>query len=152
MADKTAAYKVTWVTDQLGVGSAPMSYPQLEAIRAQGVDAILNLCGEFCDLHDIEKGAGFEVHYLPLADEEAPGLIELEKTLPGWTRPSTWARRCSFTAATASAAPARCSTPTCCGAAWGTSWRARRSKSSRASQPISSSGGPSANTASSPAS
>jgi Fe-S-cluster containining protein len=81
MADKTAAYKVTWVTDQLGVGSAPMSYPQLEAIRAQGVDAILNLCGEFCDLHDIEKGAGFEVHYLPLEDEEAPGLIELEKTL-----------------------------------------------------------------------
>jgi Fe-S-cluster containining protein len=81
MADKTAAYKVTWVTDQLGVGSAPMSYPQLDAIRAQGVDAILNLCGEFCDLHDIEKDAGFEVHYLPLEDEEAPGLIELEKTL-----------------------------------------------------------------------
>ncbi|WP_272699540.1 protein-tyrosine phosphatase family protein [Desulfovibrio sp. Fe33] len=81
MADNTLAYKVTWVTDQLGVGNAPMSYPQLEAIRAQGVDAILNLCGEFCDLHDIEKGAGFEVHYLPLEDEEAPGLIELEKTL-----------------------------------------------------------------------
>lgn len=75
------AYQVTWVTDQLGVGHAPMSHPQLEAIRAQGVDAILNLCGEFCDLHDIEKDAGFEVHYLPLADEEAPGLIELEKTL-----------------------------------------------------------------------
>ncbi|EGB14512.1 dual specificity protein phosphatase [Pseudodesulfovibrio mercurii] len=81
MADTDLAYKVTWVTDQLGVGSAPMSYPQLEAIRAQGVDAILNLCGEFCDLHDIEKGAGFEVRYLPLEDEEAPGLIELEKTL-----------------------------------------------------------------------
>jgi Fe-S-cluster containining protein len=81
MADKSEAYKVTWVTDQLGVGNAPMSYPQLEAIRAQGVDAILNLCGEFCDLHDIEKDAGFEVHYLPLEDEEAPGLIELEKTL-----------------------------------------------------------------------
>lgn len=81
MAEKTLCYKVTWVTDQLGVGQAPMSYPQLDCIREQGVDAILNLCGEFCDLHDIEKDAGFEVHYLPLEDEEAPGLIELEKTL-----------------------------------------------------------------------
>ncbi|MBG0789695.1 MAG: dual specificity protein phosphatase family protein [Desulfovibrionaceae bacterium] len=79
--EKTLAYQITWVTDHLGVGQAPMSYPQLEAIRAQGVDAILNLCGEFCDLHDIEKDAGFEVRYLPLEDEEAPGLIELEKTL-----------------------------------------------------------------------
>ncbi|MCJ2163488.1 MULTISPECIES: dual specificity protein phosphatase family protein [unclassified Pseudodesulfovibrio] len=80
-SEKELAYKVIWVTDQLGVGHAPMSHPQLNAIRAQGVDAILNLCGEFCDLHDIEKDAGFEVHYLPLEDEEAPGLIELEKTL-----------------------------------------------------------------------
>lgn len=78
---KTLAYQVTWVTDQLGVGQAPMSHPQLDSIREQGVDAILNLCGEFCDLHDIEKDAGFEVRYLPLEDEEAPGLIELEKTL-----------------------------------------------------------------------
>lgn len=75
------AYQVTWVTDQLGVGHAPMSHPQLDAIREEGIDAILNLCGEFCDLHDIEADAGFEVHYLPLEDEEAPGLIELEKTL-----------------------------------------------------------------------
>lgn len=74
-------YQVTWVTDQLCVGQAPMSHVQLDSIRKAGVDAILNLCGEFCDLHDIEADAGFEVHYLPLADEEAPGLIELEKTL-----------------------------------------------------------------------
>jgi len=78
---KRTAYEVTWVTDQLGVGHAPMSHPQLEAIRAEGIDAILNLCGEFCDLHDIEADAGFEVHYLPLEDEEAPELIELEKAL-----------------------------------------------------------------------
>lgn len=80
---KKPAYQVTWVTDQLGVGQAPMSYPQLEAIKEQGIDAILNLCGEFCDPHDIEADAGFEVHYLPLNDEEAPNLIELEKAL-GW--------------------------------------------------------------------
>lgn len=78
---KRAPYEVTWVTDHLGVGHAPMSHPQLDAIREEGVDAILNLCGEFCDLHDIETDAGFEVHYLPLEDEEAPGLIELEKAL-----------------------------------------------------------------------
>ena len=76
-----SAYQLTWVTDQLAVGYAPMSHVQLESIEEQGVDAIINLCGEFCDLHDIEKDAGFEVHYLPLEDEEAPGLIELEKTL-----------------------------------------------------------------------
>lgn len=78
---KKTAYQVTWVTDQLGVGHAPMSHPQLDAIRAEGIDAILNLCGEFCDLHDIEADAGFEVHYLPLEDEEAPELIQLEQTL-----------------------------------------------------------------------
>jgi protein-tyrosine phosphatase/Fe-S-cluster containining protein len=74
-------YQITWVTDHLGVGNAPMSHAQLESIANQGIDAILNLCGEFCDLHDIEREAGFEVHYLPLADEEAPDLIELEKAL-----------------------------------------------------------------------
>ncbi len=79
--DKGHSYTVTWVTDQLAVGCAPMSYAQLESIREQGIDAIINLCGEFCDLHDIERKAGFEVHYLPLADEEAPELVELEKAL-----------------------------------------------------------------------
>ncbi|SDK35717.1 Dual specificity phosphatase, catalytic domain [Maridesulfovibrio ferrireducens] len=75
------AYHLTWVTDQLAVGCAPMSFVQLKSLEEQGVDAILNLCGEFCDLYDIEKDAGFDVYYLPLEDEEAPGLIELEKTL-----------------------------------------------------------------------
>ncbi|WP_432736714.1 protein-tyrosine phosphatase family protein [Maridesulfovibrio sp. FT414] len=79
--NNSRAYLITWVTDQLAVGCAPMSYDQLDSIREQGIDAIINLCGEFCDLHEIERGAGFEVHYLPLADEEAPGLIELENAL-----------------------------------------------------------------------
>lgn len=78
---KKSAYNLTWVTDQLAVGCAPMSHAQLDSIREQGVDAIINLCGEFCDLHDIERAAGFEVHYLPLNDEEAPELTELEKAL-----------------------------------------------------------------------
>ncbi len=75
------AYELTWVTDNLAVGGAPMSYEQLESIKAQGIGAILNLCGEFCDLHDIERGGGFEVHYLPVYDEEAPGLEALERAL-----------------------------------------------------------------------
>jgi protein-tyrosine phosphatase/Fe-S-cluster containining protein len=75
------AYRTTWVTDQLAVGAAPMSHAQLDCLRDQGVGAILNLCGEFCDLHDIECAAGFEVYHMPLADEEAPELAELEKAL-----------------------------------------------------------------------
>lgn len=75
------AYIPTWVTDQLAVGAAPMSHAQLDSLRDAGIGAILNLCGEFCDLHDIECAAGFEVYHLPLADEEAPELTELEKAL-----------------------------------------------------------------------
>jgi hypothetical protein len=58
-----------------------MSHEQLDSLRAAGIGAILNLCGEFCDLHDIECAAGFEVYHMPLADEEAPELAELEKAL-----------------------------------------------------------------------
>lgn len=77
----TSAYALTWVTDQLAVGAAPMSHAQLDCLREAGIGAILNLCGEFCDLHDIECAAGFEVYHLALADEEAPELVELEKAL-----------------------------------------------------------------------
>ncbi len=75
------AYPLTWVTDHLGVGPAPMSRTALDSLREQGVGAILNLCAEFTDLHDIEAANGFEVYYLPIADEEAPDLAELEKAL-----------------------------------------------------------------------
>ncbi len=75
------AYDLTWVTDQIAVGSAPMAYAQLEALHAAGVDCILNLCAEFCDLHWIEAGEGFETYYLPIPDEQAPDLAELEKAL-----------------------------------------------------------------------
>ena len=75
------AYQVTWVTDNLAVGHAPMSYDDLDRIRAQGIDAIVNLCGEFCDLHEIEEKSGFEVYYLPIADECAPDMEDMEKGL-----------------------------------------------------------------------
>lgn len=72
---------VTWITGNLAVGGAPLSYAQLDALRAQGITAILNLCAEFCDLHEIQAKEGFEVYYLPIADEKAPPLPELEKAL-----------------------------------------------------------------------
>ena len=74
-------YELTWITDDLAVGYAPMSYADLKAIGAQGINAIVNLCGEFCDLHEIEEKSGFEVFYLPIPDECAPDMEEMEKGL-----------------------------------------------------------------------
>ena len=76
-----AAYEITWITNQLAVGHAPMSFTDLERIREKGVDAIVNLCGEFCDLHELEKQSGFEVYYLPIPDESAPDLKAMEQAL-----------------------------------------------------------------------
>jgi len=76
-----AAYIPDWVTTNIAVGGAPMSYAALDALRAEGVDCILNLCAEFCDLKDYEAQSGFEVYYFPIPDEETPDLAELEKAL-----------------------------------------------------------------------
>lgn len=74
-------YQLTWITNQLAAGCAPMSYDDLEIIKKEGVDAIVNLCGEFSDLHEIEENAGFEVYFLPVPDECAPDMEEIEKAL-----------------------------------------------------------------------
>jgi len=74
-------YPLTWITDNIAVGHAPMSYDELDSIRCQGIDAIVNLCGEYCDLHEIESSAGFEVFFLPVVDETAPQLEEMEAAL-----------------------------------------------------------------------
>ncbi len=58
-----------------------MSYAELDSIKAQGISAIVNLCGEYCDLHEIEEKSGFDVYYLPIPDESAPDMQELEKAL-----------------------------------------------------------------------
>ena len=58
-----------------------MSYEELDAIKEQGITAIVNLCGEFCDLHQVEESSGFEVYYLPVVDECAPDLTAMEKAL-----------------------------------------------------------------------
>ena len=74
-------YQVRWITDDLATGYAPMSFDDLDAIKEHGIDAIVNLCGEFCDLHEIEESSGFEVYYLPIPDECAPNMAEMEKAL-----------------------------------------------------------------------
>uniref|UniRef100_A0A832A1M5 Uncharacterized protein n=1 Tax=Desulfacinum infernum TaxID=35837 RepID=A0A832A1M5_9BACT len=51
-------YEIRWITDQLAVGHAPMSYQHLSQIAQQGIGAIVNLCGEYCDLHEIEEKSG----------------------------------------------------------------------------------------------
>lgn len=78
---RTAPYKINWITNNLAVGQAPMSFEALEELREQGIKAIMNLCAEFCDLHWIEADYGFEVYFFPIPDEEAPDLEELEKAL-----------------------------------------------------------------------
>lgn len=76
-----SGYQLTWITKHLAVGHAPMSYAELDDIRDQGIDAIVNLCEEFCDLHELEENSGFEVFYLPITDERAPKMEEMEKGL-----------------------------------------------------------------------
>ncbi len=91
-ATRSDVFPVTWITEHLGVGAAPMSHAALDSLRRQGVRAILNLCQEFTDLHEIESAAGFEVYHLPIADEEAPDLAELEKAL-AWLDEATYLGR-----------------------------------------------------------
>lgn len=74
-------YELTWVTSQLAAGCAPMSHQDLDEIREMGIVAIMNLCAEFSDLYEIEEQAGFEVYYLPIPDESAPSMADMEKAL-----------------------------------------------------------------------
>ncbi len=74
-------YPLSWVTKNLAVGHAPMSYAELLSLREQGIKAIMNLSIELEELVSIEKQEGFEVYFLPIADEKVPGQEELEKAL-----------------------------------------------------------------------
>ncbi len=82
-------YTLTWITKNLAVGHAPMSYEELDSIKEQGIGAIVNLCGEFSDLHQIEKDAGFEVFWLPIPDETAPKMDAMEAGLE-WLDEATY--------------------------------------------------------------
>lgn len=72
---------LNWVTTHLAAGHAPMSYDQLDRLKAAGVNCILNLCAEFPDLPLIEQKAGFEVYYLPVDDDETPEMEAMDQAL-----------------------------------------------------------------------
>lgn len=74
-------YQLSWITKSIAIGSAPMSFADMDTIKSKGIDAIVNLCAEFSDLHELEETSGFEVYYLPVWDEDVPAMKEMEKAL-----------------------------------------------------------------------
>lgn len=74
-------YEINWITNHLAAGGAPMSFADLGVIRDYGIDCIVNLCGEYCDLHELESKSDFEVYYLPIPDESTPDMADMEKAL-----------------------------------------------------------------------
>ena len=74
-------YQLSWITKSIATGSAPMSFADMDYIKSKGIDAIVNLCAEFSDLHELEETSGFEVYYLPVWDEDVPAMKEMEKAL-----------------------------------------------------------------------
>lgn len=76
-----AGYHIYWITENLGVGHMPFSDDDFNDLRAAGVSAIVNLCWEYCDLHEIQRDNGFDVHYLPVQDEHAPEQAALEAAI-----------------------------------------------------------------------
>ncbi|MGJ3523963.1 protein-tyrosine phosphatase family protein [Nitratidesulfovibrio sp. D1] len=75
------AFPVTWVTPHIAAGPAPVTREHLDALREQGIQAILNLCEELCVLAELEQEQGFDVFYLPIEDEHAPDEAALEQAL-----------------------------------------------------------------------
>jgi protein-tyrosine phosphatase len=53
----------------------------IDAIKASGIEAVLNLCAECYDLHEIEAAQGLDVHWLPITDEDAPQLEDAQKAI-----------------------------------------------------------------------
>ena len=74
-------YPLRWITQQIAIGYAPHSQVDIDSVKAQGIAAVLNLCAECYDLHEIEAAAGLELHWLPVADEDAPEPGAAEKAL-----------------------------------------------------------------------
>ena len=64
------AYPLKWITTSVAVAYAPRSESDLKTIQAAGIRAIVNL-----------KAAGFDVYFIPIVDEAAPGMEALESLL-----------------------------------------------------------------------
>ncbi len=74
-------YAFQWITEQLAVGPAPLSYEALDVIRDAGISGIVNLGGEIAELSAIERESGFDVCFLPIEDGGVPEAPELERAL-----------------------------------------------------------------------
>jgi hypothetical protein len=74
-------FPVKWITDQIAMGYAPHSYADLDELKSNGIGAVLNLCAECYDLHEIESSVGLEVHWLPVPDEDAPEMNSAIKAI-----------------------------------------------------------------------
>jgi hypothetical protein len=74
-------FPVKWITDQVAIGYAPRSHADIDEIKSNGIGAVLNLCAECYDLHEIEYAAGFDVHWLPVPDEDAPELDDANEAI-----------------------------------------------------------------------
>ena len=79
------SYPLKWIESNLAVGYAPKSNTDLEELKSAGITAIVNLCSECYDLHEIEKNFGFNTYYLPVLDEGAPTIHDLEQALDWMT-------------------------------------------------------------------
>ena len=62
-----AYYPLKWITNNLAVGYAPGSDNDILSLKQQGIQAIVNLCAECYDLHEIEQSAGFNVLTKPIS-------------------------------------------------------------------------------------
>lgn len=76
-----STYPLKWISDSVAVGYAPRSESDLSTIRAQGIEAIVNLCAECYDLNETESNYGFNVYYLPIVDETTPTLEALDDVI-----------------------------------------------------------------------
>lgn len=75
------SYPLKWITEKLAVGYAPRSVSHLLSLKENGIGAIVNLCAECYDLHEAEREAGFDVLYLPIADEEPPTFPQVTEAI-----------------------------------------------------------------------
>ena len=78
---KESTYPLKWITQQIAIGYAPHSQADIDAVKARGIAAVLNLCAECYDLHEIEAAAGLTVHWLPVPDEDAPEFSAAQKAI-----------------------------------------------------------------------
>ena len=78
---KESKYPLKWITPQVAIGYAPHSQTDIDNLKAQGIAAVLNLCAECYDLHEIEAAAGFGYTGYPWPMKMRRSLASAEKRI-----------------------------------------------------------------------